>query len=65
MLSISLVTLFFLYFFFQDIQYVDIDHMDERMDFTINDVDFPDLNQYFRSLQAGGMSTITILVIFI
>lgn len=44
-----------------DIQYADIDHMDERMDFTIDDVNFSGLNNYFKSLQSGGMRTIIIL----
>lgn len=32
------------------------------MDFTIDDVNFSGLNNYFKSLQSGGMRTITILV---
>ncbi|XP_063403845.1 maltase-glucoamylase-like [Mytilus trossulus] len=44
-----------------DIQYADIDHMDERKDFTVDDVNFSGLNNYFKSLQAAGMRTITIL----
>lgn len=32
------------------------------MDFTIDDVNFSGLNNYFKSLQSGGMKTIIILV---
>ncbi|XP_046544792.1 LOW QUALITY PROTEIN: sucrase-isomaltase, intestinal-like [Haliotis rubra] len=44
-----------------DIQYADIDHMDERKDFTVDDVNFPSLNDYFNNLRAGGMRNIIIL----
>ncbi|XP_067678896.1 maltase-glucoamylase-like [Haliotis asinina] len=44
-----------------DVQYVDIDHMDERKDFTVDDVNFPGLNDYFNDLRAGGMRNIIIL----
>ncbi|XP_060598146.1 sucrase-isomaltase, intestinal-like [Ruditapes philippinarum] len=44
-----------------DVQYADIDHMDERMDFTIDNKNFPGLNTYFKSLQKEGMHIIIIL----
>ncbi|KAL5015728.1 hypothetical protein ScPMuIL_005317, partial [Solemya velum] len=44
-----------------DVQYADIDHMDERKDFTIDPINFPNLKQYFEELRAGGMRTIIIL----
>ncbi|KAL8616023.1 hypothetical protein ACOMHN_014985 [Nucella lapillus] len=44
-----------------DVQYADIDHMDERMDFTIDPVNFTDLPQYFDTLRQRGMRTIIIL----
>jgi maltase-glucoamylase len=44
------------------VQYADIDHMDERMDFTIDNKNFPGLNTYFKSLQKEGMHIIIILV---
>ncbi|CAH1773121.1 unnamed protein product [Owenia fusiformis] len=44
-----------------DVQYVDIDHMDERKDFTIDHVNFPGLREYFDQLREQGMRTITIL----
>ena len=46
----------------QDIQYADIDHMDERKDFTVNNDNFTGLNSYFESLQNDGMHIIIILV---
>ena len=33
----------------QDVQYVDIDHMDERKDFTKDLSNFPGLNDYFKT----------------
>ncbi|XP_050403277.1 maltase-glucoamylase [Patella vulgata] len=44
-----------------DVQYADIDHMDERKDFTVDDVNFKGLNDYFNTLRNGGMHTIIIL----
>nr|KAG5709612.1 hypothetical protein BaRGS_001662 [Batillaria attramentaria] len=44
-----------------DVQYADIDHMDERKIFTVDNVNFAGLNDYFKSLQANGMHTIIIL----
>ena len=46
----------------QDVQYADIDHMDERRDFTIDNVNFNGLTDYFHQLRQGGMSTIIIIV---
>ena len=48
--------------FSQDVQYADIDHLSERRDFTIDDVAFAGLSQYFQGLRDGGMRTIIILV---
>ncbi|PVD23121.1 hypothetical protein C0Q70_16384 [Pomacea canaliculata] len=44
-----------------DVQYVDIDHMSERRDFTIDNTSFAGLPQYFDDLRKGGMRTIIIL----
>ncbi|KAK7100863.1 probable maltase-glucoamylase 2 [Littorina saxatilis] len=44
-----------------DVQYADIDHMDERMDFTINPNNFSGLSEYFDELRGAGMRTIIIL----
>ena len=46
----------------QDVQYADIDHMDRRLDFTVDDVNFAGLNDYWQSLRAAGMRTVIILV---
>ena len=46
----------------QDVQYADIDHMDTQMDFTIDQVNFAGLPEYFEQLRDGGMRTIIILV---
>ena len=43
-------------------QYADIDHMDERKDFTVDPDNFDGLNDYFKSLQQDGMHIIIILV---
>lgn len=48
--------------FFQDVQYADIDHMDERKDFTVDQVNFNGLKDYFDELRSQGMRTIIILV---
>ena len=47
---------------FQDVQYADIDHMDEERDFTIDAVNFKGLPEYFNHLKNSGMRTIIILV---
>ncbi|XP_064624521.1 maltase-glucoamylase-like [Lineus longissimus] len=44
-----------------DVQYADIDHMDTRMDFTVDSVNFAGLADYFDELRSGGMKTIIIL----
>ncbi|XP_012944618.1 maltase-glucoamylase, intestinal [Aplysia californica] len=44
-----------------DVQYVDIDHMDTRKIFTVDNASYPDLDGYFKSLQAEGMRIIYIL----
>lgn len=43
-------------------QYADIDHMDERKDFTIDGTNFANLDKYFKKLQDSGMRIIIILV---
>ncbi|XP_013421015.1 sucrase-isomaltase, intestinal [Lingula anatina] len=48
----------------QDVQYADIDHMDERKDFTVDPVNFGGLQAYFTHLQDNGMHIIIILVSF-
>lgn len=48
--------------YFQDVQYADIDHMEEQRIFTVDNKNFAGLNGYFESLRAGGMHTIIILV---
>ena len=50
------------FFSLQDVQYADIDHMHKQMDFTINNVNFSGLPEYFNHLRDGGMRTIIILV---
>ncbi|XP_023931126.1 maltase-glucoamylase, intestinal-like, partial [Lingula anatina] len=45
----------------QDVQYADIDHMDERKDFTVDPVNFAGLQDYFTHLQDNGMHIIIIL----
>ncbi|XP_025110817.1 maltase-glucoamylase, intestinal-like [Pomacea canaliculata] len=44
-----------------DVQYADIDHMEEQRIFTVDSKNFGGLNRYFESLRAGGMHTIIIL----
>lgn len=44
-----------------DIQYADIDHMDERKDFTIDEVNFKNLSGYVKELQAQNIHFIIIL----
>lgn len=51
-----------IYVFFQDVQYADIDHMDERKDFTVDQVNFNGLKEYFDELRSQEMRTIIILV---
>ena len=46
----------------QDVQYADIDHMNERMDFTVDPVNFAGMQQYWQTLRSGGMRTVIILV---
>ena len=43
----------------------DIDVMDERRDFTIDTINFPDINDYIAQLRASGMRIITMLVSYI
>ncbi|XP_071531841.1 maltase-glucoamylase-like isoform X2 [Panulirus ornatus] len=45
----------------QDVQYVDIDHMDRRMDFTYDDVNFAGLPQYIRDVKRQGLRFSVIL----
>lgn len=44
-----------------DIQYADIEHMEEQMDFTISEKFFKDLPNYFRELQSKGMHVVPIV----
>jgi len=46
----------------QDVQYADIDHYDERKVFTIDNVNFAGISDYFEELRNNGMRTIIILV---
>jgi alpha-glucosidase (family GH31 glycosyl hydrolase) len=45
----------------QDVQYIDIDYMDQRQDFTYDHSNFNGLPDYVRQLQSQGMSWIFIL----
>lgn len=47
--------------FQQDIQYADIDYMDGRRDFTIDQQNFADLPQLVDEVKAGGLRFIVIL----
>jgi len=44
-----------------DIQYADIEHYQNQMDFTISQEKFKELPQYFRELQSKGMHVVPIL----
>jgi alpha-glucosidase (family GH31 glycosyl hydrolase) len=44
-----------------DVQYADIEHYRDQMDFTIDEKKFGDLPNYFRELQSKGMRTVIIL----
>ncbi|ESP05176.1 hypothetical protein LOTGIDRAFT_102822, partial [Lottia gigantea] len=44
-----------------DVQMADIDHMNQRKDFTVDDVNFAGLKDYFNDLRSDGMRTIIIL----
>lgn len=44
-----------------DVQYADIDHMDERKDFTIDEVNFKNISGYVKELQQQNMHFIIIL----
>jgi len=46
----------------QDVQYADIDHYDMRKVFTIDNVAFDGLSQYFDQLRRDGIHTVIILV---
>ena len=46
----------------QDVQYGDIDYMEDYKDFTIDPVDFADLPQYVDQLKLEGTSFVIILV---
>ena len=47
---------------FQDVVYADIDHMDSYRIFTVDDVNYADLKDYFTELREQGMKTVIILV---
>nr|XP_022314501.1 maltase-glucoamylase, intestinal-like [Crassostrea virginica] len=44
-----------------DVQYADIDHMEEQKDFTIDNKTYYGLKEYFDELRSNGMRTIIIL----
>lgn len=44
-----------------DVQYLDIDYMDSKKDFTIDTIRFPDLNQYVSQLKQEGIKLMIIL----
>ena len=48
--------------FIQDVQYGDIDYMDEQRDFTYDLVTYNGLPDYVRQLKAGGKHYVIILV---
>ena len=54
----SLVTLVLCH---QDVQYADIDHMDRRLDFTVDQVNFTGLEDYVREVKKEGLRFIIIL----
>ncbi|XP_050706876.1 maltase-glucoamylase-like isoform X2 [Eriocheir sinensis] len=45
----------------QDVQYADIDHMDRRLDFTVDPVNFQGLQEYVESVKKEGLRFIVIL----
>lgn len=49
-------------YFLKDVQYGDIDYMDEQRDFTYDTVSYAGLPDYVRELQAGGKHYVIILV---
>jgi lysosomal alpha-glucosidase len=44
-----------------DVQYVDIDYMDAKKDFTVDPIHFRGLKQYFSQLNGDGIRTVIIL----
>ena len=46
----------------QDVQYADIDHYDNNKVFTIDEVSFAGLSEYFDQLRREGLRTVIILV---
>lgn len=48
-------------FFFKDTQVADIDHFDQRYDFTIDPINWSELPEYFDYLHSLGMKTVLIL----
>ena len=46
----------------EDVQYADIDHYEESKVFTVDDVAFSGLTEYFDELRRDGMRTVIILV---
>ena len=49
-------------FFFQDVQYGDIDYMRDYLDFTIDEVNFAGLREYVDLLKQEGTRYVIILV---
>ena len=47
---------------FKDIQYGDIDYMEEKRDFTIDPINFADLPEYVDQLREEGTRFVIILV---
>lgn len=46
----------------QDVQYGDIDYMDDKRDFTVDNVNFAGLAEYIQELKAQGTRFVIILV---
>lgn len=47
---------------FQDVQYSDIDYMNEMKDFTIDGVAFPNLSDFVQELHNYGLKYVIIMV---
>lgn len=49
--------------FFQDVQYTDIDYMEDAKDFTYNKITFAGLPDFINDLHSHGQKYVLILVI--
>lgn len=49
--------------FFQDVQYIDIDYMEDKKDFTYDKINFADLPNFVQDLHDHGQRFLIILVI--